>query len=433
MVAEPHSMRMTKMKLARSLVALVPLIGGTVVLTAVPSQASGSSVAWVDQFGSRASERGTWGLDVFGSDVFTGGMTFGSLPAQTSLGDADAWIRRTDARGTAVWTTQFGTHAWDNVEDLDAVPDGVFVVGATRGSFGGPAAGGTDGYLAKFDRYGNQLWATQFGVRQDDWAISVVEGRSGIYVYGQTFGAFPGYENRGGADLFIAMFDPQGSLQWVHQFGSAGHEEPWAVEAARDGVYIDGYTDGRLGAAKRGSWDAYVGFISADGRVVWLRQFGSVDADFGSGLATDASGVYVSGQTYGTLPSATNHGGSDAFVRKFSLDGSPLWTRQFGTEKDDAAGAAVLAQHEVVVVGTTDGAFSGQMNLGAGDVSARSFGSADGATAWTLQFGTTGWDTVGWAWGGANRVFVVGDTSGAFAGETSAGNIDTYLARINVT
>jgi hypothetical protein len=45
MVAEPHSMRMTKMKLARSLVALVPLIGGTVVLTAVPSQASGSSVA----------------------------------------------------------------------------------------------------------------------------------------------------------------------------------------------------------------------------------------------------------------------------------------------------------------------------------------------------------------------------------------------------
>ncbi|MDP9185239.1 MAG: hypothetical protein M3O29_06190, partial [Actinomycetota bacterium] len=184
-------MRMSKMNLARSFVALALLVGGTVALTAAPTQASGSSVAWVDQFGSRASESGTWGLDVFGNEVFTGGRTFGSLPGETSLGDADAWIRRTDARGTAVWTTQFGTPAWDNVEDLDAVPSGVFVVGATRGSLGGPAAGGTDGYLAKFDRYGNQLWATQFGVRQDDWAISVVEGRSGIYVYGQTFGAFP--------------------------------------------------------------------------------------------------------------------------------------------------------------------------------------------------------------------------------------------------
>jgi hypothetical protein len=409
------------------------LIAAIVCFVLVPSQASARSLSWVDQFGSRSSESGTWGLDVFGNEIFTGGRTFGSLPGETSLGDADAWIRRTDAGGSAVWTTQFGTPGWDNVEDLDAVSSGLYVVGATRGDLGGPSAGGTDGYLAKFDRDGHQLWATQFGVRKDDWAISVVEGGSGIYVYGQTYGAFPGYRNRGGADLFIALFDLDGTMQWVQQFGSRGHEEPWGVEVAHGGVYIDGYTDGRLGRTREGSWDAFVGFIADDGQPVWLRQFGSAEADFGSGLAVDASGVYVSGQTYGALPGATNRGRSDAFVRKLSPAGVVIWTRQFGTKKDDAAGAAVLVQGDVVVPGNTVAAFPGQTNLGGADVFARAFGSTEGAPGWTVQFGTTDWDTVGWAWGGANRVYVIGDTSGTFPGETSGGDVDTYLARIDVS
>jgi hypothetical protein len=408
------------------------LTAALLTLTLAPTQASARSVTWVDQFGSRASESGTWGLDVFGNEIFTGGRTFGSLPGQVSRGDADAWVRRTDARGAAVWTAQFGTPAFDNVEDVDATSSGVYVLGATRGALGGPSAGGTDAYLAKFDRDGKRLWTTQFGVRQDDWGISVVEGKAGIYVYGQTFGAFPGYRNRGDGDLFIALFDLRGSLRWIRQFGSRGHEEPWAMEAAHGGVYVDGYTYGRLGGAKIGSWDAYVAFLSADGRLVWLRQFGSTQADFASGLASDASGVYVSGQTYGALPGTTNRGPSDAFVRKFSPQGSTLWTRQFGTNKDDAAGAAALAQGEVVVAGTTVGAFSEQTNLGAADVFARAFGSAEGETGWTLQFGTSEVDTVGWALGGANRVYVIGDTWGAFPGEVSAGSVDTYLARIGV-
>jgi hypothetical protein len=415
------------------LVRSVPWLVGMILASSLtPAQASARSIAWVDQFGSRSSESGTWGLDVFANGVFTGGRTFGSLPGQVSRGDADAWIRRTNARGSAVWTVQFGTPAFDNVEDVDATSSGVYVLGATRGALGGPSAGGTDAYLAKFDRDGKRLWTTQFGVRLDDWGISVVEGKAGIYVYGQTFGAFPGYRNQGGGDLFIALFDRQGSMRWIRQFGSSGHEEPWAAEVTRGGVYINGYTDGRLGGARIGSWDAYVAFISDEGRVVWLRQFGSARADFASGLSADASGVYVSGQTYGALPGATNGGRSDAFVRKFSPNGVILWTRQFGTMKNDAAGAAALVHGEVVVVGSTAGAFPDLANLGGSDVFARAFDASDGDVSWTFRFGTTARDTVGWALGDANRVFVIGDTSGTFPGGASAGSVDTYLARIDV-
>jgi hypothetical protein len=418
--------------LTRSVIGI--LLAG-LSLTPGSARASAPSVTWIDQFGSRTSEEGTWGLDVFGNDVFTGGKTFGTLPGQTSAGDADGWIRRTDARGTAIWTVQFGTRRWDNVEDVDAVASGVYVVGGTWGPLGGVAAGGTDGYLTKFDPDGHELWATQFGTPQDDWAISVVAGPSGIYVYGQTYGAFPGFHNSGDADLYVAHLHLDGSLDWIRQFGSPRHEEPWAVESANNGIYIDGYTNGRLpGAGRQGGWDAYVAYVAPGGRVVWIRQFGSKDADFGYGLTANPAGdVYVSGQTFGVLTGSSDRGGSDGFVWKFSPAGATIWSRQFGTSADDSAGAVVLVRNEVVAAGVTGGNFAGQTNRGADDAFVRALGSASGDTRWTLEFGTTDRETLGWAWGGANHVFAIGDTEGTFPDEVSAGNTDTYLARIDAS
>ena len=205
------------------------------------------------------------------------------------------------------------------------------------------------------------------------------------------------------------------------------------MDLADDGLYIDGYTNGRLGGARRGSWDAYVASVSFDGRVVWLRQFGSSEADYGTGLLSGSRSVYVSGKTLGTLHHARNRGGSDAFVRKFSPRGSTVWTRQFGTRRGDAARAVARVQHEIVAVGKTAGAFPGQTNLGAGDVFARGFHAATGDPQWSFQFGSSARDTVGWAWGGANRAYVIGNSAGAFPGEDSRGGIDSYLARIDTT
>ena len=150
------------------------------------------------------------------------------------------------------------------------------------------------------------------------------------------------------------------------------------------------------------------------------------------GLAVDPNGVYVSGQTFGSLNASGNRGGSDAFVRKFSPAGSLLWSRQFGTSKGDDAGAVVLVKHQAVVTGVTAGTFPGQTNRGGADVFIRAFDTSSAQPEWTRQFGTTARETVGWAWGGANRIFVIGDTSGAFPNQENAGSDDTYLARINL-
>ena len=413
---------------------LAALLAVLVGLLGPPSAAITWSVAWVDQFGSPAPELGTYAVDSFGGDVFTGGLTYGALPGQASEGDADGWIRRTDARGSEVWTVQFGTRRWEEVGAARADASGLYVDGATTGSLPGQtSAGGADAFVARYDLEGNERWMAQFGTDEDDYAAGIVVDRSGVFVFGYTFGAFANRVNHGSADLFLARFDKRGAMEWLRQFGGRGYEEAWAAMIAPQGIYVNGFTDGHLpGARSHGDLDAFLALFSRDGRRLWLRQFGTNRADIGSGLAADASGVYVSGQTWGSFRGFERRGRSDAFIRGFSPAGVGLWTRQFGTRAVDASAGATLVRGDVVTVGTTGGAFHGQTNLGGDDVFARVFDSTTGDAQWTLEFGTDEEETVGWGWGAAGDLFVIGDTSGTFAGESNAGSFDSYLARVDL-
>ncbi len=91
-----------------------------------------------------------------------------------------------------------------------------------------------------------------------------------------------------------------------------------------------------------------------------------------------------------------------------------------------------MKKNEVVVAGTTSGAFAGQTNFGNDDAFVQAIGSAGGGTRWTIGFGPLAWDSVGWALGSAGHVFVIGDTAGTFPDQVSAGGVDTYLARIDI-
>src|SRR5438093_1428893 len=63
----------------------------------------------------------------------------------------------------------------------------------------------------------------------------------------------------------------------------------------------------------------------------WSRQLGSSGSDSGSGIAVDASGIYVAGAVAGALPGQTSAGSSDAFVRRYNSSGTEDGTFQFGT------------------------------------------------------------------------------------------------------
>jgi hypothetical protein len=80
-----------------------------------------------------------------------GGWTYGNLGGPTA-GPSDAWLARFDGAGNQIWILQFGTSDSDAV--FGSAPDtsgGIYVSGFTHGSLGGPKAGGGDAWLARYE------------------------------------------------------------------------------------------------------------------------------------------------------------------------------------------------------------------------------------------------------------------------------------------
>jgi len=65
--------------------------------------------------------------------------------------------------------------------------------------------------------------------------------------------------------------------------------------------------------------------------LMWRRQFGTPHWDEAAAVAVDATSVYVTGYTSGSLGGQPHVGGHDVFVRRYTLDGKTIWTREFSS------------------------------------------------------------------------------------------------------
>ena len=161
--------------------------------------------------------------------------------------------------------------------------------------------------------------------------------------------------------LMLAVPGWAQQLDWVREFRTGGSDEAYGVARDASGEYIVGKVEGALpGQAHPGGSDAFVRKYDAAGNEFWTRQFGtSGQCPRGSGRGRLGS-VYVSGGTSGAPAGPGQHGGSDAFVRKYDAAGNALWTRQFGTASSDwANGVAIDSGGAVYVVGVANAALPG--------------------------------------------------------------------------
>jgi hypothetical protein len=72
-----------------------------------------ASSIWTHQFGTAGFDQ-AFGVVVDGAGyAYVGGQTDGSLSGEANQGGFDAFVRKVDASGIAVWTRQFGTSALD--------------------------------------------------------------------------------------------------------------------------------------------------------------------------------------------------------------------------------------------------------------------------------------------------------------------------------
>jgi hypothetical protein len=322
------------------------------------------NLLWTEQIGTNKLDQ-SYSVAVDGTgNAYISGSTYGSLGGP-NVGSRDAFLARYDPTGNLLWTRQIGTISFDlsNCVAVDTYGN-AYLSGRTLGSLGGPNAGETDAFLAKYDTAGNQLWTKQLGTSAMEMCNSVTVDASGnAFICGHTA------ELLSANHMFLAKYNPEGSLLWNQQLGTTStNDNCWSVAVDASGnSYISGSTPSSLGGPNAGEDDAFLAKYSPDGNLLWIEQLGTIFDDVSYSVTLDASGnPFISGSTRGNL-GGSDASGTDAFLSKYDPEGTLLWTKQLGTVTNDISYSIAMDLFDnLYISGSTCGDFGG-LNAGRED------------------------------------------------------------------
>ncbi|HTZ40664.1 MAG TPA: SBBP repeat-containing protein [Syntrophales bacterium] len=327
------------------------------------------------------------------------------------------------------WVKQFGTDQIDAARKVVTDSAGnVYVAGTTTGSFGEPIANkvGTYVFVAKFDSAGTLLWNVQFGSDKEDLVegLSINDKAGFLYVAGSTEGAMPrgpdqGYDNAsaGEADAFVAKISTaNGRIRWVRQFGTPYDDHAYA--AAPDGqgfVYVVGATKGAIEAGMMAPGDHYDAFITT------LQDNGGSDYGFpnqfsiADGLNNHACDIAISKTDIFVAGLVQANPGGSLFITKFDtrLNGPSQSQILGGLNTESGSPKNVMAldkDSNVIVAGSALGSFDNHASAGSEDIIVAKFDKSLNKL-WSSQYGTAGKDVAyGLAVDAEGNIYVAGET-----------------------
>jgi hypothetical protein len=205
------------------------------------------------------------------------------------LGNADAWLIKTDSSGNEMWNETYGGLDDDGAFSIVQTVDGGYVLAGNTYSFS--AGNNTDIWLIKTDSSGNELWNSPFGGPKDDFGYSVIQISDGGYALaGITNSSGAGYE-----DVWLIKTDSSGNKLWDKTYGGALDDEAYCVMQTEDGGYALAGSTLCCGA---GLWDAWLIKTDSSGNTLWNQTYGRTgDDQFISMITSGDGGFVLSGST----------------------------------------------------------------------------------------------------------------------------------------
>ena len=265
--------------------------------------------------------------------------------------------------------------ATDNSGNIYAT--GRFEGTVTIGELSLTSAGGTDIFVAKFNRFGSVQWLRRGGgsnfVDEEGKSIAV-DGSGNVYVTGY-FNIMANFNtpsvtgsneliSAGDIDIFVAKYNTSGAIQWLRRGGGTGTDEGNGIGVDGNGnVYVVGFfsgtanfnnpsASGSFELTSAGDWDVFVVKFSSLGTRQWVRRGGGTGFDEGKDITVDSNGdFYITGFFVLTAnfntpwASGSNElisaGSSDIFVIKYNTSGGLLWRQRGGGTQNDFGEAIV--------------------------------------------------------------------------------------------
>ena len=411
------------------------------IITLITINLTNSSTLWTKLIGTDKTEQGYSITTDSNNNVYLSFFTNGNFDGNLNVGGVNSFLNKFDATGNKIWTKLIATQ-YSNVTSVTADSNNnIYVVGITSAPSldGNTNAGGQcDSFVFKFDSLGNKLWTRMIGTNGTDLAVSTTtDSNNNVYVVGGTNGNLDGNTNNGGeGDAFFVKFDSSGNKLWTKLVGSISGEMPYSVTTdLNKNVYITGVTDGNLDGYKNaGEYDVFVTKLDSLGNRIWTKLLGSNRTDVSNSVTTDSNNnIYVTGWTNGELDGNKNDGGnSDIYLTKFDSSGTKLWTKQYGTSKnEEGASVRTDSNNNVYVAGWSEGNLDGNTNLGRWDAFLSKFDSL-GNRNWTKLIGTNSTDEASVVVKDTNDyILVAGTTKGDLDGNKNSGFAHIFVTKMD--
>ncbi len=257
---------------------------------------------------------------------------------------------------SVAWTRHDGTAADEGASAIAVDDGGISVVGTASGTCETPLPGGSDGFIQRYDVAGEVLWTRQFGTPGPDWAKDVAADASGLTLLWVSDGSFESRDNAW--DLFLRRYDPDGNVLWTRQWGQEGGDQVLSIAVDETGITAVGQTTNSPYEEDLLPTQAFIRRYDLAGTLLWSEIFGSPDEDVAQGVTADAAGLNVTGHTYGSLD-GPNEGTFDVFVRRYDRAGKVVWATQFGTSAEDMGMDVAADAAGFTIVGHTNGSLGG--------------------------------------------------------------------------
>jgi hypothetical protein len=219
----------------------------------VKTDAAGNE-QWNQTYGGTAHDYGQSVVET--SD---GGYAIAGATTSFGAGDMDFWLVKTDADGTVQWNQTYGGTDWDYGFSVVESNDGGYAIAGITHSFG---AGDADFWLVKTDASGTAQWNQTYGGTDSDLGCSVVQTSDGGYAiigYTTSFGA-------GGADFWLVKTDASGTVEWTQTYGGTDDDFGYSVVETSDGGYALAGSTASYGA---GGYDFWLVKTDAGSGLAW--------------------------------------------------------------------------------------------------------------------------------------------------------------------
>ena len=289
-------------------------IAGGTYSDVIRFDARGSNL-WTHQFGGSLAclEQTADGGFILGGD----GVEFGQL---------DYFVERWDAAGNKLWGRAFGGTNADQLSVVHQTPDGGFLLAGT--SYSGPSGnktstnfGGGDYWLVRLDHNGKRLWDQSFGgIYLDQLRICEIDSSGAVLLGGDSMSGASGNKTNVNQGFWIVRIDTNGNklAEQTISLPNLQFSDLSFVPMPDGGLTCAGFCPG----------PCTVGIVfrtDSNGNMKWQTNLFFGRPSVLLAIYPDPDGGFLS---YWKLRTVCCDGGEYYHTVRLSADGDVLWQRQ---------------------------------------------------------------------------------------------------------